>query len=259
MDGRTQFRVLGPLQVRFGSTTEVIPGRRERTLLAALLLTVGEPVEVDRLIEFLWPTKQPRDATHALRTHVMRLRRHLGQNLIGTSPAAYTLGASPETVDAHRFDNTIEVATEHLIERRLAMAESTLADALDIWQHGAPWIDLAGSPVGDGERARLTEERLQAEERLAAVRLCLHHSPLDQIEKLALEKPLRENRWLLLMLALAGAGQQARALRHYAGLRTLLRDELGLDPDRRLQDMEHRILRQDPTLDEIDPLTLVFS
>lgn len=259
MEGTAQFRVLGPLQVRFGSTNEVIPGRRERTLLEALLLTAGEPVEVDRLIVFLWPDKRPRDAGHALRTHVMRLRRHIGKDLIGTSPAAYTAEVSRATVDAHRFDSTVEVAIEQLVDRRLTMAESTLAAALRIWQHGAPWIDLASSPAGDGERARLTEERLQAEERLAAVRLCLHRSPLDQIEKLALEKPLRESRWLLLMLALAEAGQQARALRHYAGLRTLLRNELGLDPDRRLQDMERRILKQDPTLAEMDPLSFVFS
>ena len=82
--------------------------------------------------------------------------------------------------------------------------------------------------------------------------------PALTIEKLAIEKPLREGRCLLLMLALAEAGQQVRALRHYATLRTLLRDELGLAPDRRLQDMEHRILTQDPTLGEIDPLSLVF-
>ncbi len=259
MQGTPQYRVLGPLQVRFGSTNQVIAGRRERTLLSALLLTAGEPVEVDRLIGFLWPTKQPRDAVHALRTHVMRLRRHLGRNLIGTSPAAYTLEAARQTVDVHRFDAAVEVATEQLVDRQLDSAESTLSTALGIWQHGAPWIDLATSPAGGAERARLTEERLEVEERLAAVRLCLHRSPLDLIEKLALEKPLRESRWLLLMLALAEAGQQARALRHYSTLRTLLRDELGLAPDRRLQDMEHRILTQDPTLCEIDPLSLVFS
>lgn len=259
MEGTPEFRVLGPLQVRFGSTSEVIPGRRERALLAALLLTVGEPVEVDRLIGFLWPVKQPRDAVHALRTHVMRLRRHVGRELVETVPGAYALRAARGTVDAHRFDSMVEVATLHLFDRRLPEAETNLAAALDTWRHGAPWIDLTGTPTGDAERARLIEERLEVEERLAAVRLCLRRSPLDQIEKLALEKPLRESRWLLLMLALVDAGQQARALRHYSMLRSLLRDELGLDPDRRLQDMEHRILTQDPTLSEIDPLSLVFS
>jgi DNA-binding SARP family transcriptional activator len=100
---------------------------------------------------------------------------------------------------------------------------------------------------------------LEVEERLAAVRLCLHLSPLVDIEKLALERPLRENRWLLLMYALSISGQQARALQCYSSIRTHLRRELGLDPDRRLQDMEHRILEQDPKLPEIDPLTLVLE
>ena len=100
---------------------------------------------------------------------------------------------------------------------------------------------------------------MEAEERLAAVRLSLHLPALDDIEKLAAEAPLRENRWLLLMHALTAEGQQTRALRSYARLRALLRDEVGLDPDRRLQDMEHRILAQDPSLSDLDPLTLVGS
>ena len=60
------------------------------------------------------------------------------------------------------------------------------------------------------------------------------------------------------MHALTAEGQQTRALRSYARLRALLR-EVGLDPDRRLQDMEHRILAQDPSLSDLDPLTLVGS
>lgn len=259
MEAIPQFCVLGPLQVRFGSSTEVIPGRRERALLAGLLLTVGEPVELERLAGFLWPGKQPRDVAHALRTHVMRLRRHLGRELIITFPSAYSLTVDPSTVDAHRFDQAVRTATGHLIGRRLVEAESTLARTLAIWPHGAPWIDLTGTSIGDAERARLTEERLEVEERLAAVRLRLHGTPLDDIEKLALEKPFRENRWLLLMWALSRSGQQTRALRSYATLRVNLRDEFGLDPDRRLQQLEHRILEQDPTLAQIDPLSLVLG
>ena len=62
MEPLVHFVVLGPLQVRLGASTKVIAGRRERTLLAGLLLTPGEPVEAERLAGLLWPVKGPRDA-----------------------------------------------------------------------------------------------------------------------------------------------------------------------------------------------------
>lgn len=259
MEGPPQFRVLGPLQVRLDGTVAVIAGRRERALLTGLLMTPAEPVEVDRLASLLWPGTGPRDTPHALRTHVMRLRRHVGRELVETVPGAYVLHVDRLAVDVHRFDRRVATGMALLDDRELPEAEAVLAEALEIWHQGAPYIDLAGTEAGDAERARLVEERLEVEERLAAVRLCLHRSPLDDIEKLAVEMPLRENRWLLLMHALSIAGQQARALRCYASLRNHLRQELGLDPDRRLQDMEHRILEQDPTLTEVDPLSLVLA
>jgi DNA-binding SARP family transcriptional activator len=259
MEATLQFFVLGPLQARRDSGVAEIPGHRERALLDGLLLTPGEQVEVDRLLGLLWPGQLPRNPARALRTHVMRLRRHLGRELVETSLGAYAIHVERESVDAHRFSDVVTGATLALYDRRLARAETMLAHALDIWHQGAPWIDLAGTRPGDAERARLVEERLEVEERLAAVRLCLRRPPLDEIEKLALEKPLREGRWLLLMHALSITGQQSRALRCYSSLRVKLRYELGLNPDRRLQDMEHRILAQDPTLLDIDPLSLVFG
>jgi DNA-binding SARP family transcriptional activator len=259
MDGDPRFTVLGPLRVRFGTRVDVIGGRRERALLAGLLLTPSQPVEVERLVDCLWPTTRPRDTGHALRTHVMRLRQHVGRDLVETSPGAYALAVPPEAVDAHRFDREVAAGKLELQSRRLAGAEEALRAALREWPGGAPWIDLAGTEVGEPERARLNEERMQAEEWLAAVRLSMHRPALDDIEKLAVEAPLRESRWLLLMHALTSEGQQARALRCYSRFRKRLRDEAGLDPDRRLQDMEHRILDQDPSLVDLDPLTLVGS
>jgi DNA-binding SARP family transcriptional activator len=259
MEGTLEFCVLGPLQVRQDETVGVIAGRRERTLLAGLILTVGEPVEIEQLAALLWPARRPRDVPHAIRTHVMRLRRHVGKEMVETSPGAYSLQAARDRVDAHRFDQAVSTGSVKLGARDLPAAEEALARALEIWHGGAPYVDLAGTPVGEAERARLIEERLEVEERLAAVRMCLHRSPLFDIEKLAVQTPLRENRWLLLMHALSTSGQQARALRSYAKLQARLRQELGLDPDRRLRDMERRILQQDPTLVEVDPLSLVLT
>lgn len=259
MVGSMTFRVFGPLQVRTDDDHIIVGGRRERALLASLLLTPGEPMSVAELSDALWPDTRPRDVPHALRTHVMRLRRTIGKDVIVTTPSAYSAAVPAISVDAHRFESDVRDASARLWEHDLAGAAASFTNALATWSHGEPWIDLAGTPRGDAVRARLTEQRLETEERLAAIHVSQHRSPVDMVEKLALEAPLREHRWLLLMHTLFCDGQQARALRCCSLLRGHLRTEAGLDPDPRIQALEHRILEQDPTLYDDDPLSLVLS
>ena len=51
------------------------------------------------------------------------------------------------------------------------------------------------------------------------------------------------------MLALYRSGRQAEALAAYRDARSVYVEELGIEPTRRLQDLEQRILRQDSSLD----------
>ena len=50
------------------------------------------------------------------------------------------------------------------------------------------------------------------------------------------------------MLTLYRCGRQAEALEVYRAARLALADELGLDPSPELQELERRVLRQDPLL-----------
>src|SRR5262249_37636128 len=59
---------------------------------------------------------------------------------------------------------------------------------------------------------------------------------------------LREQLWANLMLALYRSGRQAEALRTFQRARSVLVDELGIDPGPELHYLESRILAQDPTL-----------
>ena len=111
------------------------------------------------------------------------------------------------------------------------------------------------SAAGDGDwvipyRARLEEVRLGLIEDQLAARLDLGASSevIGELEGLVSEHPLREGLWALLMVALYRDGRQADALATYQRARNRLADELGLDPGRQLQQLEHQILVHDPAL-----------
>ena len=66
--------------------------------------------------------------------------------------------------------------------------------------------------------------------------------------------PYRERRWALLVLGYYRTGRQAEALGALREVRALLAEELGVDPSPRLQELERRVLAQDPDLTGAEPV-----
>ena len=62
------------------------------------------------------------------------------------------------------------------------------------------------------------------------------------------QAPYRERRWGLLATAFYQSGRQREALGALQRARTLLVEELGLDPGPELVELEQALLRQDPSL-----------
>ena len=125
-----------------------------------------------------------------------------------------------------------------------------LSEALELWRGPA----LAGPrerAVAPGEIARLEELRLQAiEEKISAeLDLGQHSRVVAELETLTRTHPLRERLWGELMLALYRSDRQGEALAAFERARTILAEELGIDPSPELRSLHERILRQDPDLD----------
>ena len=57
-----EFRILGPLEVVEGERAVELPGAKQRTLLAMLLVHANEVVSAERLIEALWEEEPPRES-----------------------------------------------------------------------------------------------------------------------------------------------------------------------------------------------------
>ena len=125
-----------------------------------------------------------------------------------------------------------------------------LREALALWR-GEPLAELRYEAFAEREIARLEELRLAAiEDRVDAdLALGRHHELVPELEPLVAEHPFRERLRGQLMLALYRCGRQADALHVFQSGRRALVEELGIDPGPALQQLELRILRQDPSLD----------
>jgi predicted ATPase/DNA-binding SARP family transcriptional activator len=241
-----EVRLLGPVEVVDKGATITFARAKERALVAALALRVGQVVSEARLCEALWGEDPPETAVRALQTHVSRVRKALGEAAaaVETHPSGYRLDPDVE-LDVARAEALLAQA------RAGSDPESVLvllSQAAGLWR-GPSLGDLDGEPF-TGEAARLEELRLViTEERIAAeLALGRHATVIAELEALCAEYPLREQLWSARMLALYRAGRQAEALRAYQDLRTRLGEELGLDPSESLRDLDAAIARRDSAL-----------
>lgn len=247
MGNELDIRVLGNIEIRRGGETQAIGGPKPRLLLALLVAAHGDVVSVDRLCDELWGDDQPADPGAVLQANISRLRRLLQPDArIVARPPGYALDVPGDAVDAWRFESMCagarsDAAGDHAFDG--------LSAALNQWG-GAPYAEFADRDWARPEVTRLDEVRVASLEEWLALRLGRggEHVVVADLEAMVAEHPLRERPWLLLATALHRAGRSADALRRISAFRSILRDELGLDPPASIRSLESRILDSDPSL-----------
>ncbi|MFB7358570.1 BTAD domain-containing putative transcriptional regulator [Streptomyces gardneri] len=240
-----RFGVLGPVAVWGADGAPVrVPETKVRALLADLLVHDGQPVSADRLVHDIWGDAVPGNPANALQAKVSQLRRVIGRDRVLHQPAGYRLrlDGGPAEVDAGRFR---QLAAEARLVAPPRARAALLGEALDLWR-GAAYADFADEEFVRPAAERLAEERLTLVEEQAEARLEFGDPLLlGETAGLVARHPLRERLRAVRMRALYGAGRQSEAVATYTELRTLLADELGLDPSPRLAALYEAILRQD--------------
>ena len=249
-----RIRVLGSLEVEIAGRPVVLGGRRQRALLALLVIHANDVVPADRLVDELWGEPTPPRAVKRLQVALTRLRSVLeaggANDSLVREPAGYRLRMGPAELDLHSFEQLIGEGRRLLDDAEPQKAATTLRHGLELWR-GDPFADVAFESFAQAEIARLHELRITAlEDRVEAdLALGRHHELIPELERLVAEHPLREALRGQLMLALYRAGRQARALETYRQARHELASELGLEPGPALKRLEHAILTSDPALE----------
>jgi ABC-type transport system substrate-binding protein/DNA-binding SARP family transcriptional activator/streptogramin lyase len=226
-------------------------GRQQRAVLAILVTHDGADVSLGRIAEGLWGEHVPRGYQQTLQTYISHLRAALNsaRALLVTNANGYALRLQTSQVDATVFRRETEAGVELLDAGSYDDARARLSAALSLWD-GEVLADLAEFPFVESYADPLDQLRLTALEALLHARLELgeHEGVAIDAESLIAEHPLRERAYLLRMLALYRAGRQADALATYHRLRTVLDEELGVEPGPDAQELQQAILRQDPQL-----------
>jgi predicted ATPase/DNA-binding SARP family transcriptional activator len=239
--------LLGPVRAVRGGRELPLGGPKQRAVLALLALEAGRVVSAERLIEQLWRGVPPPGAATTLRSYVSRLRHVLAPDTgLAARGGGYLLTLGPAQLDAAEFEQLVAAARAALAAGEAVVAANRFRAALNLWR-GPALAAVTEVEALALEAARLEELRLAAVEGRIEADLALggHTEVTGELEALVNEYPVRERLWSLLVLALYRANRQAEALAACRRARSMLAEELGLDPGPALHRLEQQVLRQE--------------
>jgi DNA-binding SARP family transcriptional activator len=184
---------------------------------------------------------------------VSRLRKALNpwkrtadiDGVINSVGGAYTLRLSCDELDLLVFKDLAACAAAAWADGDHVTACELYERAVGLWR-GDPLADvdlLHDHPSITFLRQHLVGVLLRYAE--VACALGQYRRALPRLQALAAAEPLNEPAHARLMIALAGSGEQAAAIRVYEDLRSRLDRELGLYPGKELAEAHMRVLRQD--------------
>jgi DNA-binding SARP family transcriptional activator len=259
-DEKVRVEMLGPFSAYLSDQSVTPSAAKQRQILALLALNCGRMVMVSTLVEELWGDDPPRSADTTLQTYILHLRNrfseaatttgHDARQLLGTRHGGYLLDGPSCHTDVEVFERLARegrAAAEAGDHRR---ASQTLAQSLAMWT-GPALADVPMGRVLELEAGALEETRLSVLERRIEEDLLLnrHVDLLGELRLLSARNPMNETLSEFLMVALYRSGHAGRALNEYQRLRTILSDELGIDPCPRLQRLHQAVLSRDPALE----------
>ncbi len=219
-----------------GGEPRNVGGPKQRALLVSLVVELGNPVPVERLVRNVWADAPPATAPGTLQTYVTHLRKALAGTAaeIGLRPGAYVLTAPPETVDAERLETALRQAAGLLDSGDPGAALPLLEAAVESWR-GWPLQEIPEAPDAEAPRANLEQMHVEALERLAEAGLLLgrHREIARDLRRFVHDHPASAALTGSLMLALYWQGKRSDALTVYRTIDERLSDDEMVSDDMR--------------------------
>ncbi|MEW2464213.1 BTAD domain-containing putative transcriptional regulator [Streptomyces sp. NPDC046994] len=243
-----RWTLLGSLAGRRAGENLVLGPPQRRSVLAALLVRNGSPVTLAEFIDVLWGQQPPENAANVVHRHIGELRRLLepglkrratGQWLL-PSAEGYRLRTEPGCLDLQEFRSLVHQAR----------ATTASPGPLDLWVQA---LSLWTAPVVRGITPQAAQHPMftglqreyaaaLAEAADAALQTGAPEAVVAPLQVAVRSDPLDEPLQARLILCLAAAGRQSEALDNYQSVRSVLADELGIDPGAELKEAHRRVL-----------------
>jgi DNA-binding SARP family transcriptional activator len=249
---RLGVRLLGEFRID-GVELEQLRSRQARTLLKRLALQRGGTVATDSLVEAVWPSERPgaRPAQPDRDLHVLvsRARATVGADRVVRRDGGYALLADWWDVD--ELANLAREAARRSDSGDLVGARTAAEGALALVRGGL----LADEPDADwAAEARSVADASVADVRRVAAAAALATGQVGVAAAHATEAlradPYDEDALRTLMRAHVAAGRPASALAEFARVRTLLAEELGVDPSPETRALHELVLHEEPLTQE---------
>ena len=241
------YAILGPLRVGGADGAIELKAAKQRALLAFLLLSHREEgVPMTRLVDVLWGDHPPATATKALQVYVSQLRRDARREHDRHPLVRLRDRRRAGQLDLERF--------ETLVARRRERAAGGGRRAA---ARGAGAVPRAAAGRRAAARARGDRGRPAGRAAAGRARAADRGRPRARPPRGARGRAGGADRRAPVPRALPRAADARAVPRRPPGrraggfrrARTILVEELGLDPGRELQQLEAAILAQDPALD----------
>jgi DNA-binding SARP family transcriptional activator len=254
MDAELRFQLLGPVRAWRAGQEVSVGARKQRAVLAALLLNVGQPVSAEDVVAFVWGEQAPPAAAGAVHTYVRGLRATLDPGrpawsragVVSSSSRGYHLHIRPDQIDCLRFCRLVRDGRRYWTAGRVDEAVDAMEAALALWA-GRPLSDLGERftmhpAVMSLEQQWLAAGVLAADAALATGRI---EAAIPLLVRVTARAPLHEPLQARLIEAYRRVGRRADALATFDRVRRGLRDELGIGPGSELRAVFHRVLDDD--------------
>ncbi len=200
----------------------VLPSRSAGWLLGILALLNGQPVDRERLSQWIWPESSGARALHNLRQTLAQLRRSLGDSkdlLARSSSRSVCLVADEHTsIDWVEFHQAAKLATHSSLQR-----------AYDLYR--GPTLDGCEIPIVLQFRDQLRREFIGVCDRLSESLASIQEFrlALDVLQRSDQVEPYRETTCRNLMRVHFEAGDVVSAIDTFQAFKRRMRDDLGLD------------------------------